>query len=120
MCVEQDLTDMGYQWPPVVARKDRSVLGSEFGVQPVTEVNQTAVALYENSASNLVDPLLPSWWCKQPDIILVIMYKKPAKSAADIALLDRAYRPMFHKVRSSLLPCVVGCLRALRLSTQPS
>lgn len=124
MLDKQDLTSIGYHWPPLVAASSSGVSTGAADIlsQPlqshrhkappppavqmepvrnITNASREAVELYTVSPDHTA-PLLPRWWCKQPDLLLIIMYNHPVH-ARTVELLNRAYRSMFYKARARLL-----------------
>jgi hypothetical protein len=121
----QDLTSIGYKWPKVVdassstarhARWHKGQLPNQPPLARSQEGNNNAAAGPEDQlilqasekavheyASNVNDstPMLPRWWCKQPDIMLIVAYNSPVLFRT-INLLNRAYRAMFFQVPSTM------------------
>lgn len=119
----QDLTSIGYHWPPLVTARTSGVSTGAADIlsQPlqsssrrhhpppppllqmepirnITTASRDAVEQYTINPDHTA-PLLPRWWCRQPDLVLIIMYNHPVH-ARTVELLNRAYRSMFYKARA--------------------
>jgi hypothetical protein len=123
----QDLTKLGYKWPDAVddvvmnpphasnatqsaptaqgTGKDGSRKGPALEEESERLVLKETSEAVQASMRNPRAPLLPRWWCKQPDVLLVIVYNH-ATPVHVIELLNRAYGAMFFKVGPAPGNCI--------------